>query len=71
MHNKIKIYIFHPYSFIGGADTSISRLINNLNKDIYKITKDLVIVKNDVLKNPLKITAFVKKEEKNILAEPA
>ena len=37
MHNKIKIYIFHPYSSIGGADTSISRLINNLNKDIYKI----------------------------------
>jgi hypothetical protein len=37
MHNKIKIYIFHPYSFIGGADTSISRLINNLDKDIYKI----------------------------------
>jgi len=37
MHNKIKIYIFHPYSFIGGADTSISRLINNLNKNIYEI----------------------------------
>ena len=28
---KIKIYIFHPYSRIGGADLSISRLINNLN----------------------------------------
>jgi glycosyltransferase involved in cell wall biosynthesis len=37
MHNKIKIYIFHPYSSIGGADTSISRLINNLDKNIYKI----------------------------------
>jgi glycosyltransferase involved in cell wall biosynthesis len=37
MHNKIKIYIFHPYSHIGGADTSISRLINNLDKGIYKI----------------------------------
>ena len=39
--------------------------------DIYKITKNAVIVKNDVLKNPLKIRAFAKKEEKTILAEPA
>lgn len=37
MHNKIKLYIFHPYSSIGGADTSISRLIKNLDKDIYEI----------------------------------
>jgi len=39
--------------------------------DIYKVTRDAVIVKNDVLKNPLKISAFAKKEEKAILAEPA
>ena len=32
---KIKLYIFHPYSNVGGADLSISRLINNLdNKKI-------------------------------------
>ena len=35
---KIKIYIFHPYSRIGGADLSISRLINNLNSNKYNIT---------------------------------
>ena len=35
---KIKIYIFHPYSRIGGADLSISRLINNLNINKYSIT---------------------------------
>lgn len=34
---KIKIYIFHPYSKIGGADLTISRLINNLNKKKYEI----------------------------------
>jgi uncharacterized protein YrrD len=45
------------------------RLITH--NDIYKITPDAVIVKNDVLKNPLKIAAFAKKEEKAILAEPA
>ena len=37
MNNKIKIYIFHPYSMLGGADNSLSRLINNLNKDNYEI----------------------------------
>ena len=35
---KIKIYIFHPYSRIGGADLSLSRLINNLNLNKYSIT---------------------------------
>ena len=35
---KIKIYIFHPYSRIGGADLSLSRLINNLNSNKYNIT---------------------------------
>ena len=35
---KIKIYIFHPYSRIGGADLSLSRLINNLNSNKYSIT---------------------------------
>ncbi len=35
---KIKIYIFHPYSRIGGADLSISRLINNLKDTKYSIT---------------------------------
>ena len=35
---KIKIYIFHPYSRIGGADLSISRLINNLEDTKYSIT---------------------------------
>ena len=35
---KIKIYIFHPYSRIGGADLSLSRLINNLNFKKYSIT---------------------------------
>ena len=28
---KIKLYFFHPYSRIGGADLSLSRLINNLD----------------------------------------
>ena len=35
MNNKIKIYIFHPYSMLGGADTSLSRLINNLDQNKY------------------------------------
>jgi glycosyltransferase involved in cell wall biosynthesis len=34
---KKKIYIFHPHSSIGGADLSISRLINNLNPKKFEI----------------------------------
>ena len=35
---KINLIIFHPYSMIGGADKSLSRLINNLNHEKYEIT---------------------------------
>ena len=35
---KIKLYIYHPYSRIGGADLSLSRLINNLDTKKYSIT---------------------------------
>lgn len=34
---KIKIYVFHPYSGKGGADLSISRLINGLSDKKYEI----------------------------------
>ncbi len=37
MKNKIKIYFFHPYSGYGGADLSISRLINGLDKKYFDI----------------------------------
>tara|TARA_Y100000768_G_scaffold388421_1_gene384257 strand:+ start:1667 stop:2752 length:1086 start_codon:yes stop_codon:yes gene_type:complete len=35
---KTKLYIFHPYSRIGGADLSLSRLINNLDMKKYNVT---------------------------------
>mgnify|MGYP001257110375 CR=1 FL=1 len=34
---KIKLIIFHPYSKIGGADKSLSRLINGLDSSKYEI----------------------------------
>ena len=34
---KIKLVIFHPYSKIGGADKSLSRLINRLDSSKYEI----------------------------------
>ena len=37
MNKKYKIYIFHPYSSIGGADLSISRLIKGLDAKKYDI----------------------------------
>jgi glycosyltransferase involved in cell wall biosynthesis len=48
-NNKIKLIIFHPYSKIGGADLSLSRLINNLNKDKYDI--DFVSISRPGIKN--------------------
>jgi len=50
---KIKIYIFHPYSGKGGADLSISRLINGLNKRKYEIdflSLNKHIIKKKILK---------------------
>ena len=47
MNNKIKIYIFHPYSMLGGADTSLSRLINNLDNRDYQI--DFITLKKNNL----------------------
>lgn len=55
MNNKIKIYIFHPYSMLGGADTSLSRLINNLNKDNYEIDFITITKNNLKLKKKIKI----------------
>ena len=49
---KIKIYIFHPYSRIGGADLSLARLINNLDDKKYNIT--FITFKNPSIKNYLK-----------------
>ena len=37
MKNKTKIYFFHPYSGYGGADLSISRLINGLDDNYFDI----------------------------------
>ena len=68
MINKYKIYIFHPYSQIGGADLSISRLINNLSEKEYDIdfiflnkenlSKYLSKIKLNLIKNKLKKTIF-------------
>ncbi len=47
MKDKYKIYIFHPYSKIGGADLSLSRLINNLDEKEYDI--DFIYLNNQNL----------------------
>ena len=38
MTGKIKLIFFHPYSYIGGADNSLRRLIENLDDKIFSIT---------------------------------
>ena len=49
---KIKLVVFHPYSTMGGADKSISRLINGLNEKKYEIT--FLTLSNPYIKNYLK-----------------
>ena len=50
--NKIKIYIFHPYSGKGGADLSISRLINGLDEKKYCI--DFISLNKAYIKKKIK-----------------
>ncbi len=38
MTKKIKLIFFHPYSYIGGADNSLRRLIENLDEKLFSIT---------------------------------
>ena len=59
MNKKIKIYIFSPYSNIGGDTLSLSRLIRNLNKKKYDIS--FVSLKGTV------INKYVKQENLKIV----
>ena len=47
--SKINLIIFHPYSDIGGADLSLSRLINNLDRKKYEI--DFICLNKQKIKN--------------------
>lgn len=48
MKKKIKLVFIHPYSGYGGADLSLSRLINGLSQKIYEI--DFITLNNPVIK---------------------
>ena len=50
--SKINLLIFHPYSKIGGADLSISKLINNLNHNKYEI--EFICLNNQKIRKYLK-----------------
>ena len=65
---KIKIYIFHPYSRIGGADLSLSRLINNLDLSKYSIT--FITLENPKIKFYLKkkIEIYVLKKKRALFS---
>ena len=49
---KIKIIIFHPYSYIGGADNSLKKLIEQLDTRLFSIT--FVSLNESFLKKKLK-----------------
>jgi len=51
MKKKIKLIFFHPYSYIGGADNSLYRLIKNLDLNKFSIT--FVSLNKSYLKNIL------------------
>jgi len=52
LKKKIKIYFFHPYSGTGGADLSISRLINGL--DYNKFEVDFLSLNNPKIQKKIK-----------------
>ena len=56
MNKKYKIYIFHPYSSIGGVDLSLSTIINNLNQKKYSI--DFICIRRS--KNAISLNRNVK-----------
>lgn len=49
---KIKVIFFHPYSRVGGADLSLSTLMNNLDPKKYSI--DFICIRRDQKVNKLK-----------------
>ena len=38
MKQKIKLVFFHPYSYLGGADNSLRRLIEKLDTKLFSIS---------------------------------
>ncbi len=49
---KIKLIIYHPYSYLGGADTSLKRLLSNLDSNKYSLT--FISLQKSVLEKELK-----------------
>ena len=57
MKKKINLIFFHPYSLIGGADTSLMRLIKNLDQRKYDII--FLSIKKSILKDKIKNIKFI------------
>ena len=55
---KVKLIFFHPYSFGGGSDNSLYRLIKKLNKKIYDI--DFISLNKSILNNKITDINFIK-----------
>ena len=66
MKKRNKIYFLHPYSGNGGADLSISRLINGL--DLKKFEVDLLTLNKPKIKNRINVKVnYVRIRSKRIL----
>ena len=66
MPSKIKLIFFHPYSYLGGADNSLRRLIENLDYTTFSIT--FVSLNDSYLKKILnKKVTFIKLKAKRTI----
>lgn len=65
---KIKLVIFHPYSAIGGADLSISTIINNLNPKKYSIDFICIERKHNAVPLNRNINIYCLKTNKTIFS---
>ena len=65
MKKKINLIFFHPYSALGGADKSLSRLINNLDLNKYNI--NFISLNKSFLQKKLHGINFIRIKSKRVI----
>lgn len=66
MKKKIKLIFFHPYSYIGGADNSLYRLIKNLSNKLFSST--FISLNKSFLQKKLDNVDFISLENKRVIS---
>ena len=57
MNTKTKVYFFNPYPGIGGADTTINKIINSIDLNSYEVEYFTINKTKKLFQNKIKYTA--------------